>query len=143
MRGRRRRKRKANDPRRDKTTAATAWSQNLSKTLHTLFHCTWEFPWYPINPTAKVAPFPENSRATMAASTIFTSALSPLFPIATTRDTAAHTLAIAFTTTKNLVHSNCTCHTCSFITNYFIPSYFNSFREELSDGFHSITKCEI
>ncbi|POO02377.1 hypothetical protein TorRG33x02_021610 [Trema orientale] len=100
-------KRKAIAPSRETTKAAAAWSQNLPNTLHTFFHFTCEFPWYPIRPMATAAPLLEKSSPAMTKSPMTTKRLRPLlfpprFPSERIREIAAYEHAMACATTKYL-----------------------------------------
>lgn len=102
------RERNTIDPRSEIKHAAAAWLQNLSKTWHTLFHITCEFPFSARTPIAQAAPLPEKSKATIIASSRVTNVTNNLllcpFARAITKDKVAYANAIKFATTKYLIH---------------------------------------
>ncbi|GMN46507.1 hypothetical protein TIFTF001_015700 [Ficus carica] len=99
-------KRNAIAPSNETTRAAAAWSQNLSKVLHTFFHCTCEFPSKPSKPMAAAAPLAEKSSPMITASMMTIRSPEMLFPSRfaneRTRENAAYEHATAFATTKYL-----------------------------------------
>jgi hypothetical protein len=106
-----------NDPRSEIKHEAATWLQNLSKTLHTLFHRTCEFPCLARTPIANAAPLPEKSKATIIASSRVTNVTNNLllcpFARAIIKDKVAYIHAITFATTKYLIHEkNCLRYIC-------------------------------
>lgn len=101
------RNRKLREPRSDSAReVATRW-QNVSNTSHTCFHCTCEFPLYPMSPMAAAAPFAEKRSPTMITSSmsrVSTVPLLLLLPAANESkvEAAAYEHAMAFDTTKYL-----------------------------------------
>ncbi|KAK6937434.1 B-box-type zinc finger [Dillenia turbinata] len=96
-------KRKTQEPRRDNAPETSMMLQNLWKSLHTLRHCTCEFPLRPMTPMLAAAPFAEKSRPMMTTSRMMIIKVIALSPFGermeNSREIAAHEHATAFDTT--------------------------------------------